>query len=136
MLLSRPTRRIGPPDELSYVIGMRSVSRLTWRAGLLSEVATCHTRYVTSTIRTTCVACGTVDIPVAAAQLVLDPHADDPRNRLEFHCPSCRAPRSELVGERATRLLSNAGITIAAPAAPPASAHDGTAGTSYERPAR
>jgi transposase-like protein len=91
---------------------------------------------VTSTIRTTCAACGTVDIPVASAQLVLESDAGDTRNRLEFRCPTCHAPRSELVGERATRLLSNAGITVAAPAQPPASAHDGTAGKPHEHPAR
>lgn len=97
---------------------------------------TCHTRFVARTIRTTCIACGNVEIPVESAQLVLESDADDPRNRLEFHCPRCRKLRSEAVGERATRLLSNAGITLVAPAPPPASAHDnGTAGTSYQRPA-
>jgi hypothetical protein len=91
---------------------------------------------VARTIRTTCVACGTVDIPVASARLVLELDAADRHNRLEFHCPGCDTARSERVGERATRLLSSAGITVAAPAPPPASAHDDTSGISYQRPLR
>jgi hypothetical protein len=91
---------------------------------------------VARTIRTTCVACGTVDIPIASARLLLGLDADDRHNRLEFHCPGCCSTRSESVGERATRLLSSAGITVAAPAPPPAAAQDDTAGTSYEHPAR
>ena len=88
------------------------------------------------TIRTTCVACGTVDIPVASARLVLELDAEDQHNRLEFHCSGCDTARSERVGERATRLLSNAGITVAASAPPPASAHDDTNGIWYQRPVR
>lgn len=84
-------------------------------------------------IRTTCVACGTVEVPLTSARLVLELDADDGRNRLEFQCPGCGGTRTERVGERARRLLSSAGITVAAP---PASAHERTAGTPYERPAR
>lgn len=67
---------------------------------------------------------------------MLELDADDQHNRLDFHCPGCDTARSERVGERATRLLSNAGITVAAPAPPPASAHDGTTGISDQRPVR
>lgn len=78
-------------------------------------------------------ACGTVDIPIASARLVLELDSAEQQNRVEFHCPGCHTARSERVGERATRLLSNAGITVAAPAPPPAAAHDDTGEISDQR---
>jgi hypothetical protein len=79
-----------------------------------------HTRRVPSTIRTTCVACGTVELPVTGGQLVLSLHLDDARNIVEFTCPRCGLAGSQRVDERGTRLLVTAGIGVVAP--PPATA--------------
>jgi predicted RNA-binding Zn-ribbon protein involved in translation (DUF1610 family) len=82
---------------------------------------------VTGTIRTTCTTCGTVTVPIQASRLLLGIHADQPANLVEFTCPECGAERSERVGERATRLLCAAGITVAAPQSPSESAREGSA---------
>jgi hypothetical protein len=74
-----------------------------------------HTRRVPSTIRTTCVACGTVELPVTDGRLVLSLHRDDARNIVEFTCPRCGLAGSQRVDERGTRLLAAAGIEVVAP---------------------
>jgi hypothetical protein len=39
-----------------------------------------------------------------------------PASSLEFRCPSCRSPHVQEIGERAVRLLSDAGVTVVAAA--------------------
>ena len=78
-----------------------------------------------ATIRTTCVSCGSVDVPVDQARLSLSMTAGDRRNVLDFVCPSCRREVTQRMTERATRLLADAGITVAMPAASTAAADSG-----------
>lgn len=79
-----------------------------------------HTRYVPSTIRATCVACGTIEIPVSDGRLVVSMHGDDVANVVEFMCPRCGLAGSQSVDERGTRLLAAAGIEVVA--SPPVAA--------------
>jgi hypothetical protein len=65
-----------------------------------------------------------VNLPIRASRLLIGVHTDQPANVVEFTCPRCGVDRSERVGERATRLLCTAGITIAA--SPSAPAREGT----------
>jgi hypothetical protein len=76
-----------------------------------------HTRYVPSMIRATCVACGTIEIPVTDGRLVVAMHIDDVANVVDFTCPRCGIAGSQSVDERGTRLLAAAGIAVVA--APP-----------------
>lgn len=69
---------------------------------------------MTTSVRTACPTCGTVQVPIGAARLVVAIHGADDRNWVEFDCPSCGSACSDEVGERATRLLSGAGITVVA----------------------
>lgn len=85
-----------------------------------------HTGGVSPTLRTTCAGCGTVEIAVAAAVLRLSLHDEDSRNIVEYTCPRCGRPGSQRVGERGTRLLSRAGVTLVAPVAAVTPAVDGT----------
>lgn len=73
---------------------------------------------MSSTIRATCDHCGTVEVPVESARLELALDGD-PRNTALLTCPSCGGALAQRVTERATRLLSGAGIdvVVAAPAA-------------------
>ncbi|MGH3637229.1 MAG: hypothetical protein ACRDTS_24720 [Mycobacterium sp.] len=63
-------------------------------------------------VRTACPSCGTVEVPIGAARLVVGFRGADDGNRVEFDCPNCGSACCDDVGERATRLLSAAGITV------------------------
>jgi hypothetical protein len=67
---------------------------------------------VSTTIRTRCERCGTVDVPVDSALLEV-PLEGDARNVALLTCPACDQTITVPVGERATRLLSSAGISVA-----------------------
>jgi hypothetical protein len=70
-------------------------------------------------IRATCRTCGTVDVPLSGARLLMSLDDRDPQSVVEFDCEHCGAAVSQRVNERATRLLSTAGIQLVA--APPTS---------------
>lgn len=96
---------------------------------LRADPAWCQTQVVSTTIRTSCAACGPVEVEVLDAQLLLGVAPDKTSNRVEFTCPRCAQRRSHEVGERATRLLAGAGVGLAVAVTPPASirasdAHD------------
>lgn len=84
-----------------------------------------------ATVRTTCAVCGTVEVAIASAQLLLALQGDDLRNTLQFTCPKCGRARGQRVGERGTRLLNAAGVRVVtaqpqvAPAAGALSRDDG-----------
>lgn len=67
-----------------------------------------------ATIRVACPTCGDVEVGIESARLVLGLHPNEPSNVLEFACPTCSRPQQLPVGERATRLLGRAGVTVAA----------------------
>jgi hypothetical protein len=46
------------------------------------------------------------------ARLSVTVHGDDLRNELLFTCPECGVDARQRVGERATRLLADADVTI------------------------
>lgn len=71
-------------------------------------------------LRTDCPSCGTVDVTVddAALVLVLDSATG---HVLRYTCPSCRQQRTETIEERATRLLMAAGIGLVGSADSPIS---------------
>jgi hypothetical protein len=52
---------------------------------------------------------------MTAARLLVDPDDADPRSVVQFTCEQCGRAVSQRVGERATRLLSAAGIELVAP---------------------
>jgi predicted RNA-binding Zn-ribbon protein involved in translation (DUF1610 family) len=81
---------------------------------------------VSATIRATCPSCGTVDLPVAGARLLIGLTDEDSRNVVEFSCQRCGLAVRQRVSERATRLLGAGGITVVAatPTAEPAD-HEG-----------
>jgi len=67
------------------------------------------------------VSCGVVEVPVPDAVLVLTldgtddngrSNNDNGRSTVEFRCPNCSLRGSQRVGERATRLLSEAGVQL------------------------
>lgn len=67
-----------------------------------------------ATVRVTCATCGDVEVDVESARLMLGLRRDEPSNVLEFPCPTCSRPQQLPVGERATRLLGRAGVTVVA----------------------
>ena len=74
-------------------------------------------------MRVDCPACGTVEVPVEDASLILGFDSPAPEHVLQYTCPSCHSERTEEVSERATRLLMAAGVglvgsTVAAPITP------------------
>jgi RNase P subunit RPR2 len=69
---------------------------------------------VSTAVRSSCASCGTIEVPIGRARLIVALHGDDRRNQVEFDCPSCGSACREHVGERATRLLTRAGITVIA----------------------
>jgi RNase P subunit RPR2 len=68
------------------------------------------------TVRTECGHCGTVEVPVAATRVVFTAQAGAHPSRVEFDCPRCRRHHGQEVGERAVRLLTEAGASIVAAA--------------------
>jgi hypothetical protein len=70
---------------------------------------------VASTIRIDCPTCGTTEVPVAAARLLLDLRAETGGNVVEYTCPRCHQLGHHPVDERGTRLLTAAGITVLYP---------------------
>jgi hypothetical protein len=68
---------------------------------------------VIASLRAECARCGTVEVPVAQAQLV--PSAGHGPSRAEFRCPRCGAAGSVEVDERAARLLLAADIPLHTP---------------------
>ena len=74
-----------------------------------------HHRYVSSTLRSTCAACGPVEVPIPDAELLLELDAvtSDARNTVVFDCPQCSLAGSSQVDERGVRLLMAAGIRVA-----------------------
>src|SRR6266567_6887835 len=77
--------------------------------------ATWHHRCVSSTLRSTCAACGPIEVPIPDTELLLDLDAatSDARNTVMFDCPQCSLAGSSQVDERGVRLLMAAGIQIA-----------------------
>ena len=69
---------------------------------------------MSTSIRSTCTACGPIEVPIAAAELMLDPDAvtGDARNMVVFDCPQCSLPGNKQVDERAVRLLLAAGVEV------------------------
>jgi transposase-like protein len=65
-----------------------------------------------SSVRTDCPSCGTVELPIDDANLVLGFEQPGPEQVLRYRCPICRSERTENIGERATRLLMAAGIGL------------------------
>lgn len=65
-----------------------------------------------SALRTDCPSCGTVELPIDDADLVLGFEQPGPEQSLRYRCPTCRNERTEKLGERATRLLMAAGIGL------------------------
>lgn len=63
-------------------------------------------------LRADCPACGTVEVPTDAANLVLGFEHEGPQHVLRYTCPKCGRDRSDQLGERATRLLMAAGIGV------------------------
>lgn len=72
---------------------------------------------MSTTVRANCERCGTVDVPIDSALLEM-PLQNDTRTVALLTCPTCGAQIAMRIGERATRLLSAAGIgvTVAQPA--------------------
>jgi hypothetical protein len=66
---------------------------------------------VSTTIRASCERCGTVDVPIESSWLEV-PLDGDTRNVALLTCPLCGQQIAQRVGERATRLLSAAGIAV------------------------
>jgi hypothetical protein len=66
-------------------------------------------------LRSTCAACGPVEVPIADAELLLDLDAvsSDARDTVMFDCPQCSLAGSSQVDERGVRLLMAAGIRVA-----------------------
>jgi RNase P subunit RPR2 len=71
---------------------------------------------VGATVRTECGNCGTVELPIASARVVFSARPDAPPSTVEFRCPRCGRPHVQEIGERAVRLLSEAGVTVVAAA--------------------
>jgi hypothetical protein len=67
---------------------------------------------MSTTVRVKCDRCGTVDVPIDSALLEL-PLEGDTRNVALLTCPTCQQQLAVPVSERATRLLSSAGISVA-----------------------
>jgi transposase-like protein len=75
-----------------------------------------------SSLRADCPSCGTVEIAIDDANLVLGFDSPGAEHVLRYTCPSCRVERTEATNERATRLLMAAGIgLVGSPAGAPAS---------------
>ena len=63
-------------------------------------------------LRADCPACGTVEVPIDDAALVLAFAGQSAGPVLRFTCPTCHRERTEDIGERATRLLMAAGVGL------------------------
>jgi predicted RNA-binding Zn-ribbon protein involved in translation (DUF1610 family) len=64
-----------------------------------------------SAIRADCPSCGTVEVGLDDASLVLG-FEQAPAHVLRYMCPSCGTARTDAIGEHATRLLMTAGIGL------------------------
>lgn len=71
----------------------------------------------TAGLRADCPACGTVEVAIDNAALVLGFAQQSPEHVLRYTCPGCQCERTEDVGERATRLLMAAGVGLVSSAA-------------------
>lgn len=87
-----------------------------------------------TTLRCTCAGCGSVDVPLPAATLLVGGGEDGRTNQLEFACPGCSVTRVQDADERATRLLSAAGVLVAARCEQPVP-HVASDGSGRNRPA-
>jgi predicted RNA-binding Zn-ribbon protein involved in translation (DUF1610 family) len=65
-----------------------------------------------ASIRADCPDCGPVETPIAEAMLRLVLTSTAAPTALEFRCPRCSTPVTTAVGERAVRLLMQAGISV------------------------
>lgn len=86
-----------------------------WTVRLGTGLGSCHdgrvADNVTASVRVECVRCGTVEVPLGSARLVVDPQC---ASRAEFACPRCGLLGTVDVDERATRLLLAADVPLSA----------------------
>lgn len=68
-------------------------------------------------LRADCPACGTVEVAIDNAALVLGFEEQTPGHVLRYNCPRCHRERTEELTERATRLLMAAGVDLVGSAA-------------------
>jgi hypothetical protein len=73
---------------------------------------------VSASVRSRCVTCGPVDVRAVETVLLVGGADDGVGNQLEFTCPRCHELRTQDADERATRLLSGAGVVLAVRAQP------------------
>ncbi len=73
-----------------------------------------HDPCMAASLRSTCSSCGPIEVPMDEAELVLvvDHSGRSERHLVEFSCPACARRGFEPLDERATRLLSAAGIRV------------------------
>jgi transposase-like protein len=76
-------------------------------------------------LRADCPACGTVEVAIGDAALVLGFAEQTPGHVLRYTCPSCHCERTDDVSERATRLLMAAGVGLVGSATATPIAPDG-----------
>jgi hypothetical protein len=69
-------------------------------------------------VRTVCATCGSIEVALDDARLVVTAGADGSAAAVEFSCPRCHRPGSQPVGERGVALLTAAGIGLAAAESP------------------
>jgi hypothetical protein len=76
-----------------------------------------NTGRVAALVRTTCVACGPVEVRAAEVRLMQGLNAKA-ASVIEFDCPTCGQHHREPTTERGTRLLIAAGVAVVVPAYP------------------
>jgi transposase-like protein len=79
----------------------------------------------TAGLRADCPACGTVEVVIDNAALVLGFAQQSPEHVLRYTCPRCHRERTAALSERATRLVMAAGVGLVGSAADTAISPEG-----------